>query len=1037
MKAIKFCILAALGLICLGLFVSSDVAAFEYPGKAWCCENQITYCVNPIEPDSVCSPSGRSFVDIVNTAASKWNAEGTVFQLAYSGTTQQRGCVPDPQDPDMFCMTNHDGQNVVSVATCPFPPGILATAWYWYIAPSGAQEDCCIYEADICVSNVDRWFTEKDSTLCNGCYDLESILLHEFGHWISLGHEDDIAVLGYRPSMYSFFSLCEIRRTVTADDQAGLFYAYDAAGVISPGSIRCDSVHSHPTYATSPKSPQFMACTFVDCDSTVCPPGAPFCDSTITDPCLNVCPASDITFKVIVKDQCGNPICDTAGTWLDFGSCPASPCPGEEPDWPRVFADSCDPVTGTHYFTVDAFVPDCLTCGAELYVNFQACRIIPTNFLDVFANQCVDSSDLVCLQDYDCDGIVGGPSDSAFFFSHLGHCCGGPCPSGQPFCDSVVTDPCLLVCPLGDATFRVIAKDSCGNPICDTNIWIDMPPCAQPCPASSPDWPRVYADSCDAASGVHFFNIAADIPGCFTGCDAFLFVNGVLCRPLPTNYLDHDGDRCVTAADFGTGAACEDFNCDGVAADPADAAIHAAHLGHCCSNPCIPTGVTCGTVSADPCLLVCPLSDVVYKVNVRNDCGAPVCDTTIVWLDFSNCPAFPCPGEEPNWPKVYPDSCDPTTGDHYFTVDAGTDVCTNCDAELWVAGQFCMNVTTRFLDNDGDLCVTANDFQGGRVCDDFNCNSINDADDVAIWALHRDHCCQSQCPPGGPPHCDSVFASPCLLVCPKSDAHYVITALDSCGNPVCDPAGIWLDFGSCQDAIPCPGEEPAWPRVFPDSCDPATGRHYFAVDAGIEICVDCPVVLYVNGSPCRTVMAKFLDVNGDLCVTNADLVAGTLCNDYNCDGIVNALDFNIVALHFNHCCPSCPDTDGDSVCDAVDNCPLRPNPLQIDTDTDGVGDSCDNCPFKFNPLQEDADGDGIGDSCCCIGTRGDANDDGSVTPNILDLNYLVNYIFRLGPPPNCPKEADANSDGSALPNILDLNYLINYIFRLGPAPGPC
>lgn len=75
---------------------------------------------------------------------------------------------------------------------------------------------------------------------------------------------------------------------------------------------------------------------------------------------------------------------------------------------------------------------------------------------------------------------------------------------------------------------------------------------------------------------------------------------------------------------------------------------------------------------------------------------------------------------------------------------------------------------------------------------------------------------------------------------------------------------------------------------------------------------------------------------------------------------------------------------------------------------------------------------------CCIGTRGDVNGDGSVVPNILDLNFLVNYIFRLsGNPGPCVKESDVNSDGSLTPNILDLNFLINYIFRLGSAPGSC
>lgn len=58
-----------------------------------------------------------------------------------------------------------------------------------------------------------------------------------------------------------------------------------------------------------------------------------------------------------------------------------------------------------------------------------------------------------------------------------------------------------------------------------------------------------------------------------------------------------------------------------------------------------------------------------------------------------------------------------------------------------------------------------------------------------------------------------------------------------------------------------------------------------------------------------------------------------------------------------------PDTDGDGVIDAFDNCPLVPNPDQADSDGDGVGDVCDICPTVYNPGQEDSNGDGIGDAC--------------------------------------------------------------------------
>jgi hypothetical protein len=54
------------------------------------------------------------------------------------------------------------------------------------------------------------------------------------------------------------------------------------------------------------------------------------------------------------------------------------------------------------------------------------------------------------------------------------------------------------------------------------------------------------------------------------------------------------------------------------------------------------------------------------------------------------------------------------------------------------------------------------------------------------------------------------------------------------------------------------------------------------------------------------------------------------------------------------------------------------------------------------------------------------------------LNYLVNRIFRSGPPSPCPQEADLNADGG-IATMLDLNYLVSSIFRgakiLVPCPG--
>jgi len=97
--------------------------------------------------------------------------------------------------------------------------------------------------------------------------------------------------------------------------------------------------------------------------------------------------------------------------------------------------------------------------------------------------------------------------------------------------------------------------------------------------------------------------------------------------------------------------------------------------------------------------------------------------------------------------------------------------------------------------------------------------------------------------------------------------------------------------------------------------------------------------------------------------------------------IVFALPFLMVALIGTVMPPAFAGHDGDTIDDAIDNCPDVANEDQADTDGDGIGDACndaddtdgdeyadllDNCPDVANPGQEDTDGDGIGDTCDLI-----------------------------------------------------------------------
>lgn len=72
---------------------------------------------------------------------------------------------------------------------------------------------------------------------------------------------------------------------------------------------------------------------------------------------------------------------------------------------------------------------------------------------------------------------------------------------------------------------------------------------------------------------------------------------------------------------------------------------------------------------------------------------------------------------------------------------------------------------------------------------------------------------------------------------------------------------------------------------------------------------------------------------------------------------------------------------------------------------------------------------------CCIGIRGNADNDPLNDINVADLIFLVDFLFKGGPSPEC--EEEANADGIGIINVADLSYLVDYVFRGGSAPPAC
>ena len=108
--------------------------------------------------------------------------------------------------------------------------------------------------------------------------------------------------------------------------------------------------------------------------------------------------------------------------------------------------------------------------------------------------------------------------------------------------------------------------------------------------------------------------------------------------------------------------------------------------------------------------------------------------------------------------------------------------------------------------------------------------------------------------------------------------------------------------------------------------------------------------------------------------------------------IVFALPFLMVALIGTVMPPAFADHDGDTIDDAIDNCPELANEDQADADLDLVGDACDNAPNDANPLQEDVDSDGIGDVADNCPNDDNAGQEDTDMDGIGDACDLINNV---------------------------------------------
>lgn len=201
---------------------------FGYSGRKWS-TNTVYYYIN--ENTSDCVGEGAA----IQAAADTWNNYSN-FGLYYSG-------------PTSFTDYGKNGKNEILWANINDHPLVVAVTWT--DAPSGN-----ILECDIVFNDLKNWSTSGYPS--SGQFDVQSIGLHEFGHWLNLldlyGDNDTSKV------MYGFNSggLEGVKRSLTLDDIAGIQYIYGIPETITPPSTPSGStsgfIGTSFTYSTGGSS---------------------------------------------------------------------------------------------------------------------------------------------------------------------------------------------------------------------------------------------------------------------------------------------------------------------------------------------------------------------------------------------------------------------------------------------------------------------------------------------------------------------------------------------------------------------------------------------------------------------------------------------------------------------------------------------------------------------------------------------------------------------------------------------------------------
>lgn len=169
------------------LGMAAGSAAYNLLGYKWPTGAVIDYYINA-NTDDVTDETAAT-----KSAATSWSQICPAnLRLTYGGSTSLTG-------------NSSDGVNIVNWVD-EGDNGVLATAYIWY------SQDT-ILETDMVFNDHYDW----DTSGVEGNYDVETVALHEFGHWVGLDHNSGIMSPSYST----------VERSIDNDAESGFKDMYD------------------------------------------------------------------------------------------------------------------------------------------------------------------------------------------------------------------------------------------------------------------------------------------------------------------------------------------------------------------------------------------------------------------------------------------------------------------------------------------------------------------------------------------------------------------------------------------------------------------------------------------------------------------------------------------------------------------------------------------------------------------------------------------------------------------------------------------